>query len=167
MTRSTLLTSLILTCGGIAVTAQQHVGVPKQAPGTRVEFLSTIQGNTLTSSGGRLTDATVRLRDVRRGHVIETQTTDKTGAFVFKAVDPGNFIVEVIGSGSTVMAATQILSVNAGQVVSTVVRLPFQTAAFAGVLGNTTASATAVTSQAAASGILATAVAGEPISPGK
>lgn len=167
MTRSALLTALVLTCGGMAVAAQQHVAVPKLLPGMRAEFLSTIQGNTLTSSGGQLADATVRLRDVRHGRVIETQTTDKTGAFVFKAVDPGNFIVEVIGSGSMVMAATQILSVNAGQAVSTVVRLPFQTAAFAGVLGNTTASAAAVTSQAAASGILATAAAGEPISPGK
>ena len=167
MTRSALLIMTLLVAGGLQAGAQPQFVVPRLLPGTHGNVLSIIQGNALTSTGGQLGNATVRLRDVRFGRVIETQLTDNTGAFVFKSVDPGNYIVEVMGTDRTVLAATQILNVNAGQALSAVVKLPFRIPPFAGILGNTTPSAAAVTTEAAASGVLATTTVGEPISPGK
>jgi hypothetical protein len=72
-----------------------------------------------------------------------------------------------MGPDRTVLAATPVLNVNAGQSLSTVVKLPFKIPPFAGILGNSTPSAAIVTTEAAASGVLATTTAGEPVSPGK
>lgn len=167
MIRSAWLIGTLFVAGALQAAAQTQFVVPKLLPGTRSDVFSTIQGNALTSTNGQLGNAMVRLRDVRFGRVVDSQLTDKTGAFVFKSVDPGSYIVEVMSTDRAVMAASQILNVNAGQAMSAVVKLPFRIPAFAGVLGNTTPSATAVTSEAAASGVLAAATVGEPISPGK
>jgi len=134
-------------------------------PGTRLDVLSTVQGNALSSTNGQLASATVRLRDARFGRVVDTQFTDKAGSFAFKAVDPGSYIVEIMGTDQTVLAASQLVSVNAGQAVSAVVKLPFRIPALAGVLGNTTPSAAAVTTAAAGASVLAATTAGAAVSP--
>jgi len=168
MTRSVLLIIALLVGGGALPAAGQTPSVvPKLLPGTRTNVMSTIQGNAVTSTNGPLSNTTVRLRDVRLGRIVETQVTDKLGAFTFRAVEPGNYIVEVLGPDHTVLAATQVLNVNAGQALSAVVKLPFKIQPFAGILGGSTASAALIAAEAAASGLLATTTAGEPISPGK
>jgi hypothetical protein len=168
MIRSVLLIITLLGGGGaLPAAGQTQLVAPKLLPGTRSSVLSSIQGNAVTSSNAQLGNAAVRLRDVRFGRIVDTQVTDKTGGFTFKAVDPGNYIVEVLGPDRTVLAATQVLSVNAGQALSTVVKLPFKIPPFAGILGNSTPSAAIVTAEAAASGVLATTTAGDPVSPGK
>jgi hypothetical protein len=91
---------------------------------------------------------------------MDAQITDSSGMFAFKTVDPGSYLVEVMGVDQTVMAASQIISVNAGDAVTAVVKLPLRIPALAGLLGNTAPSAAAVTTQAAASGVLATTVTG-------
>lgn len=138
-----------------------RAGAPRVLPGTRLDVFTTIQGNALNSTNGALPNATVRLRDARIGQIVDLQLTDKSGLFAFGAVDPGSYIVEIIANDQ-VLAASQLLNANAGEVVSAVVKLPFKMPPFAGVLGSTTPSAAAVTSQAAAAGILAMDVAGEP-----
>jgi hypothetical protein len=167
MTRSACLIVALLTAGALQASAQTPLAVPRLLPGTRSSVLSSIQGNAVTSSNGQLGNVTVRLRDVRFGRIMDTQVTDKTGAFVFKSIDPGSYIVEVMGTDRTVMAATQVMNVNAGQAMSAVIKLPFKIPPFGGILGNSTPSAAAVTSEAAASGVLGVTTAGEPISPGK
>ena len=107
----------------------------------------------------------VRLRDARFGRVIDATTTDRSGMFAFRTVDPGSYIVEVMGTDQqTVLAASQLINVNSGDAVTAIVKLPFRIPPFAGVLGNSAPSAAAVTAEAAASGVLATTVAGEPTS---
>ncbi len=139
---------------------------PALLPGTRESVFSMIQGNALSSTNGILANATVRLRDARIGQILETQLTDRAGLFTFRAIDPGTYVVELLGNDqSTVLAASQMLAVNAGQMVSAIVKLPFRIAPMAGVLGHTTASATTVSSAAAASGVLASRVTGIPTSP--
>src|SRR5215831_7038741 len=105
--------------------------------GTRSQaFTTTIQGNALTSTNGQLAQTMVRLRDARYGRVMDSVVTDKSGLFAFRAVDPGSYIVEIMSADQTsVLAASQILSVNAGDVVSAVVKLPFRLPPFAGILG--------------------------------
>jgi hypothetical protein len=129
--------------------------VPRMLPGTRPNVLTTIQGNTLTSTNGALPYAVVRLRDARIGRIVDTQVSDKTGLFGFRAVDPGSYIVEIIGDDQTVLAASQMLNVNAGEVISAVVKLPLRIQRFAGLLGNTTPSAIAVTAAAGTAQVLA------------
>lgn len=96
------------------------------------QFSSTIQGNVLTSTNGQLANTVVRLRDARFGRIVDSQTTDKSGLFAFRSVDPGSYIVEVMGPDQeSVLAASRILNVDAGDVVSAVVRLPLRPASTA------------------------------------
>jgi len=132
--------------------------IPKMLPGTRLNVLTTIQGNALSSTNGALADAVVRLRDARIGRIIDSQISDKSGLFAFKAVDPGSYIVEIVGNDQTILAASQMLNVNAGEAVSAVVKLPFRIPPFAGLLGNTTPSALAVTAAAGSAQVLAAQV---------
>lgn len=145
----------------VARATPARIATPKILPGTRPNVFSAIQGNALTSTNGALIDATVRLRDARAGQIIETQMTDQSGLFAFRTVDPGSYVVEIIGQDQySVLAASQMLYVGPGEAVSAVVKLPFRIPSFAGILGSSTPSAAAVTAQAASAGVLATQVSG-------
>jgi hypothetical protein len=127
----------------------------------RSDLVSLIQGNALTSTNGQLPDALVRLRDARFGQILNSQVTDKLGLFEFKGVEPGTYIVEVVAVDQTILAASQLLSVNAGESVSAVVKLPFQVLPFAGILDSSDAALLAVSMQAATSTILSVAPVGD------
>ena len=131
--------------------------------------LATIHGNALSASNGQMNDAIVRLRDARFGRIVDTQLTDKSGMFAFKAIDPGSYIVEIKSTNDqSIMAASQLLNVNAGEAVSAVVKLPFRIPPFAGILGQTTSTPTAAAvATAAAASSVAAVVPTIPISPGK
>jgi hypothetical protein len=132
----------------------RRAAVPAVLPGTRETAFSTIQGNALDSTNGILPDSPVRLRDARVGRIISRQRTDKSGVFEFRTVDPGSYIVELLGTADAVLAASQLINVNAGEAVSAVVKLPFRIPPLGGLLGHTTAQAIAITSAAAATGVL-------------
>jgi hypothetical protein len=173
-------TVALVVFGAIQVTAQQSgaLTTPRSAvaratparldtakilPGTRPNVFSAIQGNALDTMDGALANAAVRLRDARFGQIITTQTTDQSGLFAFRTVDPGSYIVEVMGADqSSVLAASQVLNVGPGEAVSAVVKLPFKMPALAGILGTSTPSAGSLTAQAASAGILATEASGAP-----
>jgi len=176
-----VMTAALIAAGTLHAAAPQHQvashpvqgtsagvisrsAIPRVLPGTRPGIFTTIQGNALDSTNGRLANTLVRLRDARFGRIVDTQLTDVTGLFAFRAVDPGTYIVEIVNADqSSVLAASQILSVNAGEAISAVVKLPIRPPAFAALLGaTTTPTAAVVTSEAAASGLLATKVAGAP-----
>ena len=140
---------------------------PKLPPGARTDVLTTIKGNAVDSTDRQLGNTLVRLRDARVGRIVETQLTDKAGVFSFNGLDPGSYIVEVMASDQTVLTASQLINVNAGEAVSALVKLPFRIPPFAGALGNNPASVAAVMTTAAASGVLATTLSGQPVTPGK
>jgi hypothetical protein len=142
-------------------------GVLAQQPPQFVSPTTIIQGNALSSTNAALPNVAVRLRDARTGRIVAATRTDKSGLFTFRPVEPGSYIVELVGEDQRVLAAGEILNVNAGDAVSAVVKLPFRLQPYAGVLGHTAASAMLVTATAAATGVLATQVAGEPVSPRK
>jgi len=109
----------------------------------------------MTSANVGMSDVTVRLRDARFGRIVDTQMTDKTGMFTFLNVDPGSYVVEIMAADhSTVLAASELFHVNAGEAISAVVKLPFRVLPFAGLLGPSS-SAAAVVTEAAATGVLA------------
>jgi len=123
----------------------------------REHALTTIQGNALSSTNGQMNGVVVRLRDARFGRIVDRQVTDKSGMFVFKAIDPGSYIVEMMANDESVMAASQLLNVNPGEAVSAVVKLPFRVPPFAGLLGQGShaSAAAAIAAQAAASSVVA------------
>ena len=143
----------------IARAMPARIAPPKLLPGTRPNVFSIIQGNALTSTNAALTDATMRLRDARFGQIVETQRTDRAGLFTFPKVDPGIYIVEIIGLDQvSVLAASEVLTVGPGEAVSAVVKVPFnsQVIGIRGPLDRSTSSANVLTTQAASAGILAT-----------
>jgi hypothetical protein len=95
---------------------------------------------------------------------VDVTVTDKAGVFVFRQVSPGTYVIELVGPDNSVLAASQLLSVNAGDTVSAIVKLPFRTP-FAGALGNKAPAAAIIAATAAASGVLATRVVGTDVSP--
>ncbi len=159
-----IIAAIVATAPG-AIAQTSIAGLPRTTSraAARQTFTTTIQGNALTSTNGQLANVSVRLRDVRYGRVLGTTSTDKAGLFTFHVADPGSYIVEILGADQTsVLAASQILNVDAGDMVSAIVKLPFRLPPFAGLLGGnvasaTPASATAIITQAAANGILVAA----------
>ena len=131
--------------------AQSRVVSPNRLPGTR-PALSTIQGNALTSTNNPIPFATVRLRNAATGAVSPMQVTDGLGLYIFRQVDAGSYIVELVGSNGSIMAETQIIPVNVGEFFLVPLRLPFRLPLLAGLLGNAspslTSSLTDVVSQA-------------------
>jgi hypothetical protein len=146
-----------------APSARQPVNIPS-ALGARPNAFGAIQGNALRATGASLPEAVVRLRDARFGRIVDTQTSDQSGVFAFGTVDPGVYVVEVVGDDQGVLAASQLLNVNAGDMVSTSVRLPFRRLPLGGVLGNSTPAAAIIAAEAAAAGVLI-ATSTEPVSP--
>jgi hypothetical protein len=169
---SRLLTAAlaVLAASTLPLAAQQ-VGdavslVPKVlASKAKQSAMTMIQGNALDSTNAHLTNTTVRLRDARFGRIVDTQVTDKSGLFAFRAIDPGSYVVEIVANDQSILAASQLLTVNAGEAVSAIVKLPFRIPALAGLMGSATPSSAAViATQAAASGIVAV-VPTSPVSP--
>lgn len=159
-----LAASSLIAIGTLPLAAQQQTAtvvntvrsVVSKAALVRAQenSLTMIQGNALSSTNGQMTDTLVRLRDARFGRIVDTQLTDKSGMFTFKAIDPGSYIVEIVSNDQSIMAASQLLNVNSGEAVSAVVKLPFRIPPFAGLMGSTTTpSATAVATEAASSSI--------------
>jgi hypothetical protein len=94
----------------------------------------TIAGRATRASGG-VPNSVMRLRDARFGRIIDQQLTDRTGAFTFRNVGAGNYVVELLGRNQITIAATQLINVNGGEIVTAIVRLPSQPSLFAGILG--------------------------------
>ena len=148
------------------------VRTPSDAPmvaGVRVpetvRATSTIQGNALDSANTKLPEVIVRLRDARYGRIVGTQYTDQAGLFEFRDVEPGTYVVEILGNDQSILAASQLIIVDAGDSVLALVKLPFKVPPFAELMGTTsTKSAALLLLHAAASGITAL-VPTAPISP--
>jgi hypothetical protein len=178
MSRIPAVASALLIMGGSwSVSAQpqtssvapQTIGKktgPRLLPGTRANVLTTIQGTASGADGKPSQNTLVRLRDARYGAVVDTQITDQAGRFTFNGVEPGSYVVEIMGvDQKTPLATSQILSVNAGEAAMAIVKLPFRVLPFAGILNSSVApSAAMMATQAAATGIVAV-VPTAPVSP--
>jgi hypothetical protein len=152
------------SAGGAVVPPPTGMSLGK-AFSSKVSTLTTIHGNALDSTNGKLPNATVRLRDARFGRIVDTQYTDHSGMFTFSTLDPGSYIVEIVANDQSILAASQLLNVHGGEAVSAIVKLPFRIPPFASVMGTaTTQAAAGVALEAAATGITAL-VPTAPISP--
>jgi hypothetical protein len=169
MSRPLSLVSLgLITATGLSLAAQQptvppaetrvatSAGIRATLARARTHALGIIQGNALDASNGPLNGAVVRLRDARFGRIADNQLTDPSGLFEFEAIEPGSYIVELMSTDESILAASQLLNVDAGQTVLAVVKLPFRTPAFASLMGATNMpSAAVVAGEAIANGVAA------------
>jgi hypothetical protein len=165
-----LIITAAIVGASLAPSAQQGGAVarattPMRAIGRAAATGATIQGSALTATNNPLRERMVRLRDARFGRIVDTTITDRSGLFIFSALEPGSYVVELVGAEQTVLAASQIVNVNADEEISAVVKLPFEIPPFGGVLGHSSSTAGIVALAAAASGLLATEVAGQDVSP--
>lgn len=138
---------------------------PRVLAGTRESAFTTIHGNALDFTNNAVPGKPVRLRDARFGGIVESQVTDKAGMFSFRSLDPGIYVVELVDLDGSVLAASQLLSVGAGDVLLAVVKLPARLPVLGGLLGHTAQQAADVTSAAAVSGVMSTSVTGVDASP--
>ena len=137
-------------------------GTPGAQPGTlTTNQTGAISGDVRTGDKDPASRRTVQLRDAQSGRVVASNTTDKAGAFTFSGVQPGSYIVEVLGANQSVLAASSVLTVQAGQTLSVVLGLPIA----GGILGGTAGMAAMVAAGAAAAGVLAVQKTGDPTCP--
>ena len=124
---------------------------------------ASVAGLATSSTGDTLVNVTVQLRDLATGTVTGTTTSSSAGAFSFGAVNPGNYVVEVLNADGEVVGTSASLSVAAGAVVTSVTVTA--TAAGAAVAATAAAAAigagtiAAITSAATAAGVVGIAVA--------
>jgi hypothetical protein len=123
-------------------------------PGTPARAFTTVHGNALDSGGRMLPHAPLRLRDARVGRIVASQFSDNAGIFAFAAVDPGSYVIELLAAErNVVLAASEVVNVNAGETVSVIVRLPRRRTPLGAILNNP-AQAGAIAAVAAATGVL-------------
>src|SRR3954463_3584054 len=166
-----LLATTSLAAGQQSVVGQTTTSARAAARSTaprpltaRTNGLTSIHGNVLDATNGNLANVVVRLRDARYGRIVETELTDKSGLFEFRTLDPGGYIVDLIGNRSTVIAASQIMNVEAGEIVSAVVQLPLLSPLLATAGGSTVHNPAAIVTEAVATGVVAV-IATDPVSP--
>ena len=151
-----------------------HVSVA-QAPGTSpqpqgVELAAAadaqgvINGTVISPEGLPLPDTAVRARNLLTGEVSETKMTGPGGEYSF-AVDPGNYVVEILGEDGLVIATTAFVSAVAGVTLATAATVAATAGALSAVSSVTglaavlgTAGARTVTFAAAAAGVAGSAV---------
>ncbi|MDE3154727.1 MAG: carboxypeptidase regulatory-like domain-containing protein [Acidobacteriota bacterium] len=184
---------LVLATGSGGVFAQQQLpqapinplGAQSLATQTvSPQTLAQVTGVARTAQNGQVPYATLRLRDAATGRIAMTTNANETGAFTFTGVKPGYYVVELVDRAGNVLTTSPLITANAGDIVSTLVKLPLRivpgafvggaTSAGAGTTAATTTTAAtaanvatiaAVASAAASAGVLAVAATGQPVSP--
>ena len=161
--------AIVTAASGLRLAAQQPATNAFSSTSTVIARtkglgLSTIQGNALDWTNARLSNARIRLRDARFGRIVDKQLTDKSGIFMFSKVEPGTYIVEVLSEDQSILAASELLTVDAGDLVSAVVKLPFRVPPATVVGGTAKSTAWIIATQAMASSIVAV-VPTRPVSP--
>jgi hypothetical protein len=158
----TLLSLALPLQPALAQTPVQLTSTPQHV---YTNSVATIRGVALTANNKPLADARVRLRNARNGRINGLKTTDHAGLFEFANVEPGSYIVELVTSKDEVLAASDLLNPNGGDLLSTIVKLPYDITGGALLFGHMSASALAITAAAAAAGVLAIVTTGNDVSP--
>ena len=169
---------LLVVAMSVHAAAQSQAAVPgsgrgnlSTTPGATVlsgapqAAFATIHISALSAANSPLPQWIVRLRDARYGRLLATNLTDEAGSFTFRDVDPGTYIIELVGGDQTVRATSALLAVNAGASVFAVVRLPTQRGSLAALFGVALAQAAALTMSLAGSSDVPAVQPLTPVSP--
>jgi hypothetical protein len=140
---------------GPSTPAPVQTAKPVVLPGAPAAAFATIHVSAVSETNTALPGRLVRLRDARYGRMVAVNTTDEAGTFTFRDVDPGSYIIELLGGDQSIQATSALLSVDAGAVVYAVVRLPSRREPAAAFFDRGVVRAGAIIAAAAAVGVLA------------
>lgn len=127
----------------VATTASLSAQRPIPAATARRLALRTgaaIQTTAFNALNKVLAGTVIRLRDARLGRIVDQSLTDNQGNHTFKDLDRGNYIVELVSTTQTTLAATPLISVNAGETATAIVRLPLKPSVLGTLLGQQSSS---------------------------
>jgi hypothetical protein len=137
---------------GTFVRPAQRPAAPVSGPVVPIPTSNAVMGGVRDPGDKPVANAQLQLRNLRGGTIDRATTADAEGAFAFRAIEPGTYVVEMIAAGGVVVAVSEATTVGTGEVVQTLVRLTARTRTFGWWMGSTADSAVA---QAASSGVLA------------
>ena len=103
--------------------------------------------------------ARVRLRNYATGRLADTTQANDLGRFVFRNLEGGHYLLEVVNETGKVLAIGQPLAVAPGETVATFLRLASRAPWFTGFFQN---AAAASVSSASSLGVTAIAVENDP-----
>jgi hypothetical protein len=103
--------------------------------------------------------ARVRLRNYATGRLANTTQANDLGRFVFRDLEGGHYLLEVVSETGKVLATGQPLAVAPGETVATFLRLGTRAPWFTGFFQNVAA---ASVSTASSMGVTAIAVENDP-----
>jgi hypothetical protein len=142
----------------LAVSASPRSVARAQTPVQGIELsahAASIAGTVLDGDEHAITAARLRLRDVTTGRIVMTAQAGQNGEFRFGGIPRGSYLIELVDEGGSVRGVSQTFVVDAGETLSTVVRLGVRRAWYSGFLKNA-----AVAAVASAAGLGVTAVGG-------
>ena len=130
------------------IACRPTAGVAAQRTAKQIKSL--INGVALDSKQVRISNATVRLRNLEINDVEQVLVANELGEFTFAAQPNVPYVVEITDDAGRVVAVGDVIMANAGEVAATVVALPSRLPALAGAFTNT---ASSVISAATAAGL--------------
>jgi hypothetical protein len=79
----------------------------------------TISGTATNQNGQALANTTAQLRDVTTKQLVGTTITNAQGGFAFVGLNPGQFVVEIIGPNGAIVGTTAPITLAAGAMAVT------------------------------------------------
>lgn len=131
------------------------------APAAAPTGTASLLGTTLDAAARHLPDTRVQVRNLRSGNLEQSTVSDGAGAFAFRSLLPGTYVVEMTLVNGSVVAISDAVVLADAQQARTVVQLPARFRGFAWWLGSAT---TVALAQAASLGVLAVN-GGQPVTP--
>ncbi len=122
---------------------------------------ASVAGTATSSTGEILVNATVQLRDLATGTVSGTTRSSSTGDFSFAAVNPGNYVVEVLNPAGQVVGTSASISLAAGAAMTGVAVGVTAAAVVAAASAAGINTIFAVTTAAAAAGVVGIVAVGQ------
>ena len=168
MSRSVCLTLALAlaVAGGNQAAAQSSAATARTGPdpvsGSKpAQSQIRVFGATRDGANRPVPGAKVRLRNARTGLISADTVADAQGEFVFQSIEPGMYVVEMMDAQGQVIAAGELLTVDVGQTVATIVKMTVRVAAS----GWFSDAAGAIASAAASAGVLGVGAVVGPVSP--
>jgi hypothetical protein len=115
----------------------------------------TIQGTAQNSTGQVLSNYTVQLRNLQTGQLAGATTSNAAGSFSFGALNPANYVIEVVNQAGAIVGTSSAVLVTAGATVT----ISVTTSAVAAIAASGAAAATAAAGSGATIAGVSTAVA--------
>ena len=84
---------------------------------------TSIVGHAWAADNTPIEAAKLRLRNVANGRIEATATADETGRFIFKDVESGSYVVEIVNDAGKVVAVGHSFTIARGETIGTFVRL--------------------------------------------